>query len=123
VTASAHRKLKRGVLETHAKRSIHHRAVKRAVGSLKAKVAYCISLIEDYGIVENFKDGQSMEFRGVSWLSVGSSTIQTQNCVTAFRSVQSLNNIKLVIVNQSVKLIVGRLVTYSEAETKRNSYK
>jgi hypothetical protein len=47
VTASAHRKLKRDVLETHAKRSIHHRAVKRAVRSLKAKVAYYIFLIGD----------------------------------------------------------------------------
>jgi hypothetical protein len=47
VTASAHRKLKGGVLETHAKRSIHHRAAKSAVRSLKAKVAYCMSLIGD----------------------------------------------------------------------------
>jgi hypothetical protein len=47
VTASAHRKLKGGVLETHAKRSIHHRAVKSTVRSLKANVAYCMSLIGD----------------------------------------------------------------------------
>jgi hypothetical protein len=45
--SSAHRKLKEGVLETHAKCSIHHRAVKSAVRSLKAKVAYCISLTGD----------------------------------------------------------------------------
>jgi hypothetical protein len=47
VTASAQRKLKGGVLETHAKRSIHHRDVKSAVRSLKAKVVYCMSLIGD----------------------------------------------------------------------------
>jgi hypothetical protein len=47
MTASAHRKLKGGVLETHAERSIHYRAVKSAVRALKAKVAYCMSLIED----------------------------------------------------------------------------
>jgi hypothetical protein len=39
MTASAHRKLKGGVLETHANRGIHHQAVKSAVRSLKAKVA------------------------------------------------------------------------------------
>jgi hypothetical protein len=47
VIASAHRKLKGGVLETLAKRSIHHGAVKSAVRSSKAKVAYCMSLIKD----------------------------------------------------------------------------
>jgi hypothetical protein len=68
VTASAHRKLKGGVLETHAKRSIHHRAVKSAVRSLKAKVAYCIFRLEIWNCrkLTNFKDAQSMEFRGVS---------------------------------------------------------
>jgi hypothetical protein len=45
VTASAQRNLKGGVLETHVKRNIHHRAVKSAVRSLKVKVAYCMSLI------------------------------------------------------------------------------
>jgi hypothetical protein len=42
VTASVPRKLKKGVLETHAKRSTYHRAVKSAVRASKAKIAYCI---------------------------------------------------------------------------------
>jgi hypothetical protein len=45
MTASAHRKLKAGVLETHANRSIHHQAVKSAVRSLEAKVACCMIVI------------------------------------------------------------------------------
>jgi hypothetical protein len=47
VTASAHRKLKGGVLETHAKRNVHHRAVKSAVRSLKGKVACCMFVIRE----------------------------------------------------------------------------
>jgi hypothetical protein len=65
VTASANRKIRRGVLETHAKRSIHHRAAKSPVRTLKAKLAHYISLIEDCEIIESSQVAQSKEFWSV----------------------------------------------------------